>query len=255
MDFLEVLEDKILKNERLDIYEKMCLIVLMSQGEEVRLTSEELASYMGCGLNTAKRAFDSLRIKGFLSKDYAEEAPTKRTSNIVSADESDVLELTQEADFSKEAFQEGFFTDKTGENFVKESQKPSFSDDEKMRRAQMAEYILGGDAASPQKEFVSRKEVKNALVDQLIALIDEKISFKEANIILAFANNDLDKVRRHYLSAKQSQVSDTIGVLISSLQKKETQVIKADETVSENRQIDTNRILKMQAYKNSRFEK
>jgi hypothetical protein len=89
----------------------------------------------------------------------------------------------------------------------------------------------------------------------LIALIDEKISFKEANIILAFANNDLDKVRRHYLSAKQSQVSDTIGVLISSLQKKETQVIKADETVSENRQIDTNRILKMQAYKNSRFEK
>ena len=69
MDFWKAIESEIFLNENLDIYEKMCLLVLMSQGEEVYLTSERLAQFMGCGTNTARRAFESLRLKGFLSKD------------------------------------------------------------------------------------------------------------------------------------------------------------------------------------------
>ena len=94
-----------------------------------------------------------------------------------------------------------------------------------------------------------------SLTDQVIALIDEKISSKEANIILAFANNDLDKIKRKYLIAKQSQVSDTIGVLINELQKKDSNVIKTEESMPENTQVDTNRLMKMQAYQNSRYNK
>ena len=258
MDFFKTIEENILKNESLDIYEKMCLIVLFSQGETIELTSEELASYMGCGVNTAKRAFDSLRLKGFLSKDYAQVPPVRRESNVISPDADEVIEVSKTADLNVEAFQEGFFVGVPSENFVKGSQNLDLEDGEKTRRSLMAEYILGNDtvvADEPKKVFVSQKETKQDLVDQVIDLIDEKISFKEANIILGFAGNDIEKIKRHYRNAKRSQVSDTIGVLISTLQKRDSQVIKAEDTVVENRQINANRILKMQAYQKSRLDK
>ncbi|HAS73209.1 MAG TPA: hypothetical protein DCS67_03600 [Clostridiales bacterium UBA8960] len=215
MEFWQAIESEIFRNESLDIYEKMCLLVLMSQGEEVHLTSEKLAEYMGCGVNTARRAFESLRAKGFLSKDYESTPPIKRESNVIRTNEAiDIAKpLVEESD----GFQQGFFTD-------------------------------------APKTFVSKKMSNQSLVDEVIEMIDEKISSKEANIILAFAGNDIERIRRKYSIAKQSQVSDTVGVLINELQKKESSVIKGDEQLSENTQIDANRLLKMQAYQNSRFK-
>ena len=256
MSFWTEIESEIFKNGQLDIYEKMCLLVLMSQGEEVRLSSDELAMYMGCGVNTAKRAFESLRMKGFIEKDYAASPPVRRESNVL-RNES-VGEIAKPIDEFSGDFQAGFYTTTESERASNE-QMPSITadsgpDEAFERRKQMAAYLLGDDSGL-QKPFVSKKVTTESLTDQVIALIDEKISSKEANIILAFANNDLDKIKRKYLIAKQSQVSDTIGVLINELQKKDSNVIKTEESMPENTQVDTNRLMKMQAYQNSRYNK
>lgn len=257
MEFWNAIEQEIFKNDRLDIYEKMCLLVLMSQGEEAHLTSEQLANYMGCGLNTAKRAFDSLRIKGFLSKDYEGETLIRRESNVIRNEEA--IEITRTLDEESDDFKAGFFKQEEGHLEVKqskplvESHRLDAEDQETERRRQMAAYLLGGDD-QPKQGFVSKKETNQALVDQVIALVDEKISYKEANIILAFASGDMEKIRKKYKIAKQSQLTDTISVLINELQKKETSVIKSDDQPIENTQIDTNRLLKMQAYQNNRFK-
>ncbi|GAB6107551.1 hypothetical protein [Fusibacter bizertensis] len=257
MEFWDAIEQEIFKNDQLDIYEKMCLLVLMSQGEEAHLTSVQLANYMGCGLNTAKRAFDSLRIKGFLSKDYEGETVIRRESNVIRNEEA--VEITRTLDEESDDFKAGFFRQDEGNLEDKQStrliqsQRFEVEDPENERRRQMAAYLLGGDD-QPKPGFVSKKETNQALVDQVIALVDEKISYKEANIILAFASGDMEKIRRKYKIAKQSQLTDTISVLINELQKKETSVIKSDDQPIENTQIDTNRLLKMQAYQNNRFK-
>lgn len=248
MAFWEALENEIFKNEHLDIYEKMCLMVLMSQGEEVNLTSEKLAAYMGCGINTAKRAFESLRIKGYLTKDYQKSGSlTSRESNVIRTD--DAVEISKPVQELTETFQEGFFT--RSEN-SSATNTENASDAE--RRKQMTAYLFGDDLEA-SKSFVSKKLSSTSLVDQVIELVDEKISYKEANIILAFAANDLEKIKKKYAIAKQSQVSDTISVLINELQKKDSDTPKTGEMLQENSQIDANRLLKMQAYQNSRYKK
>jgi len=260
MEFWEAIELEIFKNESLDIYEKMCLLVLMSQGEEVHLTSVQLASYMGCGLNTAKRSFDSLRIKGYLSKDYHASPAVKRESNVVKNEEA--IEISKPIEEISDDFKAGFYV-KSDSHETKLDSHETVSDpntkmnppdsSENERRRQMAAYLLGDESES-QKAFVSKKVTNQSLVDQVIELVEERISSKEANIILAFANNDIEKIRKKYKIAKQSQVSDTIGVLINELQKKDSTVIKSEDPPIENSQIDTNRLLKMQAYQNSRFK-
>lgn len=252
MDFWKTIQLEIFSNDQLDIYEKMCLMVLMSLDEETHLSSVQLANFMGCGLNTAKRAFDSLRIKGYLSKDYIE---GRRSSNIIRNE--DALEISKPIEDISEEFRAGFYvaSDDHPAAAVQSDErvvKPSIATDSKIdqeieRKKQLAAYLLGNDSDG----YVSKKVTVQPLVDQVIDLIEEKISFKEANIILAFAGNDIDKIKRKYKIAKQSQVSDAISVLINELQKKETPIIKSEET---NTQIDTNRLLKMQAYQNSRLK-
>ena len=252
MDFWKTIQSEIFSNDQLDIYEKMCLMVLMSLDEETHLSSVQLANFMGCGLNTAKRAFDSLRIKGYLSKDYIE---GRRSSNIIRNEEA--LEISKPIEDISEEFRAGFYVS-SEEHLEPEVQSDEHArkasdageakiDQELERKKQLAAYLLGNDS----DVYVSKKVTVQPLVDQVIDLIEEKISFKEANIILAFAGNDIDKIRRKYKIAKQSQVSDAISVLINELQKKETPIIKSEES---NTQIDTNRLLKMQAYQNSRLK-
>lgn len=248
MKFWQTIENEIFKNDQLDVYEKMCLLVLMSRDEEeIHLSSEELAQYMGCGTITAKRAFDSLRLKGYFTKDYQKSPPKAREGSILK-DEEEVVEITKVLQETHDGFQEGFFTSNLPNSESEAINKPE--DDEDARRRLLAEYLLAPNEEAA-KTFVSKKESKKDLVDEVIALFDEKISFKEANILLAFANNDLDRIKKQYKIAKQSQVSDTMGVLINALQRKESNVIKSsDEGVGEKSQIDANRLRKMQAYRN-----
>lgn len=249
MDFWRIIDTEVFQNEDLDVYEKMCLLVLMSRGEEVKLTSDELGRLMGCGKVTAKRAFDSLRIKGFLEKDYRSDPPKSRKSKVIREEEAD--EIMKVANTFEEAFQEGFFTTDADEAPVREEEP------KEDRRKLMAAYILGDESVQDEssKIFRSQKEKKANLVDQVIELIEEKISFKEANIILAFAGNDVERIRKTYQMAKSSQVSDTISYLINALQKKDSHVIKASESKTDNSQIDANRLMKMQAYNNMKPKK
>ncbi len=254
MSIWETIRREIFNNENLDIYEKMCLIVLMSlDEEEAHLSSDELGSAMGCSPVTAKRAFDSLRLKGYLSNDYHKQPAIRRHSNVVR--DEDAIEITRPVEVETEDFQPGFFksNESDGEVFdAHNNSRESEIDSETERRRQLAAYLLSDSDETP-KSFVSKKET-NSLVDQVIDLIEEKISYKEANIILAFASNDIERIKKKYAIAKQSQVSDTISVLINELQKKEGPVIKAEDKQADNTQINTSRLMKMQAYQNSRFK-
>lgn len=247
MEFWKTIEEEVFENEDLDIYEKMCLLVLMSRDESTRMTTEKLAEWMGCGKVTAKRAFDSLRIKGYLAKDYQSDPPSRRESSVIQNTE-DVAEVTKVLQHFDDDFKEGFY--KMDQEPVVQTKHRGESD----LRKRMAEYLLGDDTSyeSVPKAFVSQKESKEALVDQVIELVEEKINFKEANIILAFAGNDMERIKKLYTQAKASQVSDTIGFLINALQKKESNVIKTEEKTQENSQIDSSRLKKMQAYHNNK---
>ncbi|MBE0449955.1 MAG: hypothetical protein IBX70_03825 [Clostridia bacterium] len=258
MEFWKSIEEEVFENYDLDIYEKMCLLVLMSRDESTRMTTGKLAEFMGCGKVTAKRAFDSLRMKGYLAKDYQSDPPVRRESSVIQ-NPDDVAEITKVLQHFDDDFKEGFFkVDQepnvdTPENPVPSQTKHRGEND---LRRRMAEYLLGDETSyeSVPKAFVSQKESKEALVDEVIELIEEKINFKEANIILAFAGNDMERIKKHYVQAKSSQVKDTIGFLINALQKKESNVIKTEEKAQENSQIDTNRLKKMQAYHNNKMK-
>lgn len=247
MEFWKSIEEEVFENYDLDIYEKMCLLVLMSRDESTRMTTEKLAEFMGCGKVTAKRAFDSLRMKGYLAKDYQSDPPVRRESSVIQ-NPDEVAEISKVVEHFDDDFKEGFF--KVEHEPVAKNKHRGESD----LRKRMAEYLLGDDTAfePAPKVFVSQKESKEALVDEVIDLIEEKINFKEANIILAFAGNDMERIKKHYVKAKASQVTDTIGFLINALQKKESNVIKTEEKAQENSQIDSNRLKKMQAYHNNK---
>lgn len=299
------IKSEIFENDQLDIYEKMCLIVLMSLEGDINLSSETLAKYMGCTVVTAKRALESLQKMGyFKSEEEAfQEAKREREYIHINSRESNVI--SQEAeDGVKEAakvlqeetdhFREGFFVEAEEANGSQEVafEESDFKapeservlkaqDEEAERRARLKAYLLGEDdqltteEVEVEKPFVSIKSSKQNLVDQVIEIIEEKISFKEANIILGFSGNDLDKIKRKYRVAKMSQVSDTIGVLINELQKPDqvpamdSNVLKADSVMStpenagmdgkgmvenqdedqkHNRQVNKMQILRMQAY-------
>lgn len=264
----EEIKAEIFENDQMDIYEKMCLIVLIGLGDDVHLSSEELARYMGCGLVTAKKAFETLRIKGYITGE--QQNVTRRSrGNIITQSETEVAEnISQTFREEFEGFREGFFkvdeqvdyeihgeanTHSGAIQQEKINAQQDFQSEEEERRALLKEYLLGNSGDF----FVSQKEKKRNLVDEVTDLIDEKISFKQANIILGFAENDLDLIKRKYQQAKKSQVSDKISVLINLLQTKESAVIKKSKLVNEKEipedtQINRSRIMKMQAYQKNK---
>ncbi|MBM7561233.1 helix-turn-helix domain-containing protein [Fusibacter tunisiensis] len=249
MEFWETIEREVFENTELDVYEKMCLLVLMSRDENAKLTSEALAKFMGCGKVTAKRAFDSLRLKGYLEKDYQSNPPKKYGSKVI-RDQDRVDEITKVPDTFEDDFKPGFFT--ADSQASRSEILASDEDSETERLRDMAAYLLGDSSApdAPVPVFKSQKEKNAAMVDQVIELVQEKISFKEANIILAISGNDFDKIKRAYQKAKASQVTDTIAYMIQVLQQPESYVIKSESTTNSDTQIDSNRLRKMQAYNN-----
>lgn len=266
MSIWKTVREEIFENNQLDIYEKMCLLVLMSAEEgqeEIHMSSELLAKNMGCGVVTAKRAFDSLRIKGYFTKDYKSTPPKTFESSVIKGDE-DVVEVARVLDEISDDFKEGFFTEavskasekvESQENGQKQATVSEVKRDrEAERRRLLAEYLLTPEPSKPLAEaqlnaFISQKEKKESLVDEVIAFIEEKISFKEANILLGFAGNDLERIKTEYKKAKALQVSDTMGALINALQKKPEPTGTKEVIQTSGTQVDANRLRKMQAYR------
>lgn len=87
-------------------------------------------------------------------------------------------------------------------------------------------------AGSQESEMVKAMSYDQQ-VNEVFQIIDEKISEKEAKIILNFAGNDLDKIREKYKIAKASQFNDKIEVLIHELQKKPGSKILKKEAIQE----------------------
>ena len=158
MDFWKVIQSDIFSNDQLDIYEKMCLLVLMSLDEDVNLSSIQLSNYMGCGLNTAKRAFDSLRIKGYLSKDYFE---GRRSSNVIRNEEA--LEISKPVQGVSDDFRAGFFmvpeeNSPDHESLVdvrKDHRSDDVLDQELDRKRQLAAYLLSNEPSRPSSTSTS----------------------------------------------------------------------------------------------------
>lgn len=287
----EEIREEIFENDQMDIYEKMCLLVLISLGEDIRLSSEDLARYMGCGVVTAKKAFEALRIKGYITGENQTVSRRRSHGNVISQEETQVAETISQTFMEEvDSFREGFFKadERVTHEIYGQTQRPDqdsrpvegnregnrdgYRDvnrdvnresiksqagqartEEEERRALLKDYLLGNSSDF----FVSQKEKKMSLVDEVIELLDEKISFKQANIILGFAENDINLIRRKYQQAKKSQVSDKIGVLINLLQTKESAVIKQSQVLTEDKeagesQINKSQILKMQAYQKNK---
>ena len=111
-------------------------------------------------------------------------------------------------------------------------------------------WIEESETAAPPvvKAPVTNRET---LVTEVIAMIDEPINDRQARIILGLAEYDLEKVRKCYVLAQNTQVSDKIDMLIHELQKKdEPETPKRTPKTSQVDHARLNQMKKYQAMKN-----
>lgn len=196
METLTISTD-LLDREDLDIYEKMCCILLARislEDAQSPLSMEELSRRMGCSVIVAGRTLERLIDKGLLIEEPA-------------------LELTELT-----------------------------SETRRVRRK---------DQDSPAVTFETFDKPRQSLKEQLEelrAFIHEPATDPTLRIILNMAGGDVERVRRAYLSAAASQVSDTLEALMNILQQGEQPLPAtpqppiteaADELEPETRQVLT----------------
>jgi len=87
---------------------------------------------------------------------------------------------------------------------------------------------------------------RESLVTAVMDMIDEPINDRQARIILGLAQYDLDKVKKCYQVAQNTQVADKIDMLIHELQKKE--VVEAPKRVPRTSQVDHIKLNQMKKY-------
>ncbi len=83
-------------------------------------------------------------------------------------------------------------------------------------------------------------------IEEVMELVDEQITEREAKIICAFAKNDLNLIKEKYHLAKKSQFSDKIEVLINELQKKEQKTERKEEKIIKEKKTNN---LQVNSYK------
>lgn len=87
---------------------------------------------------------------------------------------------------------------------------------------------------------------RESLVSSVMDMIEEPINDRQARIILGLAQYDLEKVRKCYHVAQNTQVADKIDMLIHELQKKETP--EAPKRVPKTSQVDHIKLNQMKKY-------
>lgn len=210
MDFWQELRAVVLDQTHLDTDEKLCLIVLMSYGRnvsegDVALSSEQLARDMGSSIQAARRAFESLSAKGFLSEDGV------RPPKVLGAQV-----LGERAHHQPS----GAITAPTFSEFASAETSSAGTGSVETPLMDTAASPTAAQRRVPVGSAASSKH-RAPLEDAVMELVAEPISRREASIILAFADDDVEQVRQAYVRAQRSQVSDTLGVMMSLLQKKE----------------------------------
>ena len=188
------LSSNIVDREDLSIYEKMCCVVLARYSEDENINGdisiEQLAVKMGVEDIIAKGAFYSLMSKGML--ELADQTQIIKPGTIIKAD--------KQAEIKSEE-----------EEAVEEALKEELNEE-------LKEETVSVDSGFEISDLVLSASDK---IKRVCEIVDEKISDREARIILSFADNDLKKVIDKYKVAKASQYQDKIEVLMHELQKKE----------------------------------
>lgn len=94
---------------------------------------------------------------------------------------------------------------------------------------------------------------KEQLVEDVLEMIEEPINDRQARIILGLAEYDLERVRKCYLVAQNTQVTDKIDMLIHELQKREeAQTPKRVPRTSQVDHVRLDQMKKYQAMKNNK---
>ncbi len=249
-------ENNLIDRTDLNIYEKMCSVVLARYAGRSEfsnmLSIPVIATRMGCSTELAEKALQSLIDKklvmledtGHIEPELLNVDPVKVSTKVI---RSEGLEASGKATANPFEHLENFEEDKpktrkkapskakkAKESAVpplvqapkekttrsKKTKEPSANESVQTLVVETPEKLVAPEIKRPIVPKQVREGVQD-LIDQIFEVIDENINDREARIILSFANNDVELVKEKYKIAKRSQVSDKIEMLINELQKKE----------------------------------
>lgn len=114
--------------------------------------------------------------------------------------------------------------------FIQMDEESAFSD--QAPRIIKAEQVEGLTPLDFEETETPAPLTREMLTQGVRDIIEETINDSEARIILNFANDDLDKIRRCYKKAKNMQIGDKIEVLMMELQRKESFVSEDNHKVA-----------------------
>lgn len=226
----------IFDDEELDIYEKMAFIVISGYIEtEENLDEQFLAQKMGCGIISVKKAIKGLREKGILELIDDEESEFDQVfinRRKVIRSNNDIN--TESIDF--ESYFEKFPSDEVIDRAI-ENDNPIFTSEKSevveekadihipgIKRSAMKAYgktnkkakIVEKKKSIPEERYVDPYRLK---IDLVKKIINEPLSDAQLMIIFNIAGGDIELIKEKYKVASYSQINDTIGVLMSELQK------------------------------------
>lgn len=285
-------ETNLIDRNDLNIYEKMCSVVLARYAGRSEfsnmLSLKVIALRMGCSEAQAEKALNSLIEKKLVMLEDSEKIepelliePAKVNSKVIRS-ESVLASEPKESPFKH---LESFEDDEVKPQKKKRSsaKKPSAVKEEKQTPAPATAAHESEKVTKPPKAKAKEKQgsdeelevlkaVQNLaktarpvvpkqareglqdLIDQVFEIVEENINDREARIILSFAGNDIELIKEKYRIAKRSQVSDKIEMLINELQKKDDGSIDMPQRL-DKAQVDFDNLNRMVALKHNSYGK
>lgn len=258
-----VLNTKIIERNDLNVFEKMCCVVLSMYADDtdVVLTSDFISERMGCSYEDGKTALDGLVHKGIIEFDQAQGDEAIVSGNVLKSSDEKISKL--EEGFKFDALEEkkvdDHVIDKSNFTTLGKIVKNAYvKPEEKVKSLeQEMENFINKKPQNPDfskinpTQRINRPKSNNKNIEKVYEIIDEKISEREAKIILSFAENNISKIKEKYLIAKNSQYNDKIEILINELQKPDESMAKTRIIKSQPNQIDHDKIEQLRKLSNN----
>lgn len=287
-------ETNLIDRSDLNIYEKMCSVVLARYAGRSEfsnmLSIKVIALRMGCTEEQAEKALNSLIEKKLVMLEDPDKIepellvePSKVSSKVIRSEAVAVTEQKESPFNHLESFEEDEVkpVKKKRSSSKKAAAPTGTSKQEKSAEVVESGEVVEKKSAKPAKRNIARgseeelevlqavqnlaktirpvvpKQVREGvqdLVDQVFEIIEENINDREARIILSFAGNDIELIREKYKIAKRSQVSDKIEMLINELQKKDEGNVEMPQRL-DKAQVDFENLNRMVAFKQNSYGK
>lgn len=283
-------ETNLIDRNDLNIYEKMCSVVLARYAGRAEfsnmLSLKVIALRMGCSEELAEKAMNSLIEKKLVMLEDPDKIepellvePSKINSKVIRSEsvqaappkESpfDHLEHFEEDEpkptKKKRSSQKKVAAEKAESTKVVEEPKEVVKEktpkaskrkedeatDEELEVLKAVQNLAKTVRPAAPKQA---REGLQELIDQVFSIVDENINDREARIILSFAGNDIELIKEKYKIAKRSQVSDKIEMLINELQKKDEGGIEVPQRL-DKAQVDFENLNRMVAFKQNSYGK